>query len=114
MRDRDCVFCKIAAGDLKSDIVYRDDDVVAFTDVNPRAPLHVLVIPREHIASLAEARDPRLVGLLGLAAARVARDAGYERKGFRVVTNIGPEAGQSVSHLHFHVLAGRPLGWPPG
>ena len=114
MRDPNCIFCKIAGGDVSSEIVHQDDDVVAFKDANPRAPLHVLVIPREHIASLVEAREPRLVGLLALAAARVARDAGYGRQGFRVVANSGPDAGQSVPHLHFHVLAGRPFAWPPG
>ena len=114
MRDPNCLFCKIASGDVKADIVHQDDDVVAFNDQNPRAPLHVLVIPREHIPSLAEATEPRLLGLIAQAAARIARDGGYGRSGFRVVTNAGPDAGQSVSHLHFHVLAGRKLSWPPG
>jgi histidine triad (HIT) family protein len=114
MRDPDCVFCKIASAEIKADIVRADADVVAFNDLNPRAPLHVLVIPREHIPSLAEAEDARLVGVIAQTAAAVARDAGYGRSGFRVVTNVGPDAGQSVNHLHFHVLAGRRLAWPPG
>lgn len=114
MRDPNCVFCKIAAGDIKADVVHQDDDVVAFKDLNPKAPLHVLVIPREHVASLTDAPEPRLVGLLALTAAKVATDAGYARKGFRLVANSGPDAGQSVFHLHLHVLAGRKLAWPPG
>ncbi len=110
----DCIFCKIASGDVKADVVLRDEYVVAFRDINPKAPLHVLVIPRQHVASLAEADDPELVGRLALAAARIAKDAGYGERGFRVVSNTGPESGQSVPHLHFHVLAGRSLSWPPG
>ncbi len=110
----DCLFCGIAAGTVKADVVYRDDDVVAFKDINPRAPLHVLVIPRGHVASLTEADSPELVGRLALTAARIAKEAGYGERGFRVVTNTGPDAGQSVPHLHLHVLAGRVLGWPPG
>lgn len=109
-----CVFCKIASGEMKANVVLEDEHLVAFKDLNPRAPLHVLVIPRQHIASLAAADDPALVGRLALAAARVATDAGYAERGFRVVNNSGPDAGQSVPHLHFHVLAGRGLAWPPG
>lgn len=109
----DCIFCKIAAHEAPATIRYEDGDVVAFDDLGRRAPLHVLVIPRRHVASLAEA-DAATIGAVGAAAARVARDAGYAERGYRVVTNIGPEAGQSVPHLHFHVLAGRQLGWPPG
>ena len=110
----DCIFCKIARGDTQATIVHQDEHVVAFRDLNPRAPLHVLVIPRQHVASLGEASDPELVGRVVLAAAKIAKDAGYGERGFRVVSNTGPEAGQSVSHLHFHVLAGRGLSWPPG
>lgn len=110
----DCIFCKIARGEARADVVLEDEHVVAFRDLNPKAPLHVLVIPKQHVASLAEAGDPALVGRLALAAARVAKDAGYAERGFRVVANTGPESGQSVPHLHFHVLAGRALSWPPG
>lgn len=110
----DCIFCKIASGEMKANVVLEDEHLVAFKDLNPRAPLHVLVIPRQHIASLSAADDPTLVGRLALAAARAATDAGYGERGFRVVTNSGPDAGQSVPHLHFHVLAGRGLAWPPG
>ena len=109
----DCIFCKIAAHDAPAAIRYEDEDVVAFDDIGHRAPLHVLVIPRRHVASLTEA-DPRTIGQVGSAAARIAQDAGYGERGYRVVTNVGPDAGQSVPHLHFHVLAGRELGWPPG
>lgn len=109
----DCIFCKIAAHEAPATIVHEDEDVVAFEDLGHRAPLHVLVIPRRHVASLAEA-DAATAGKVAAAAARVAREAGYAERGYRVVTNVGPDAGQSVPHLHFHVLAGRPLGWPPG
>lgn len=109
----DCLFCRIAAREVPARIVHEDDDVVAFADVRPAAPFHVLVIPKRHVASLADA-DAATAGTLAAAAARVARDSGQAGGGYRVVTNVGPDAGQSVPHLHFHVLAGRGLGWPPG
>lgn len=109
----DCIFCKIAAHEVPATIVHEDEDVVAFEDLGHRAPLHVLVIPRQHVVSLSEA-DAATAGKVAVAAARVAREAGYAERGYRVVTNVGPDAGQSVPHLHFHVLAGRELGWPPG
>jgi histidine triad (HIT) family protein len=109
----DCIFCSIAAHEAQAKIVHEDADVVAFEDIGHRAPLHLLVIPRRHVTSLAEA-DPDTIGKVGRAAAKVAKDAGYAERGYRVVTNVGPDAGQTVPHLHFHVLAGRPLGWPPG
>ena len=109
-----CLFCQIAAGEIPSQIVHQDEHVIAFKDRSPRAPLHVLVIPRRHVDSLREATDPELVGRVALAAAKVAQDAGFGERGFRVVANTGPEAGQTVPHLHFHVLAGRSLSWPPG
>jgi histidine triad (HIT) family protein len=108
----DCVFCKIAAKEIRSSIVYEDDHVVAFEDQNPRAPLHVLVIPRRHIEKLADLDDEALGGKLVQAARTVARKAGHED--FRIVANNGTQAGQSVWHLHFHVLAGRQFTWPPG
>lgn len=114
MRRPDCLFCKIAAGEVPAEIVHQEADLVAFKDINPKAPLHVLVIPREHVDSLREADDPLLLGRLAQTAARVARDAGYAERGFRVVANSGADAGQTVRHLHFHVLAGRHLSWPPG
>lgn len=112
----DCIFCKIVAGKIDADIVYRDDRVVAFRDLNPQAPTHVLVIPRNHVATIddlteADAGD---VGSLFLAAKAVARQEGLEEKGYRAVMNCMEGAGQSVFHIHLHVLGGRPLGWPPG
>ena len=111
----DCLFCKIVAGLIPSDRVHEDDDVIAFSDIAPMAPTHVLVIPRRHIPdahALTDA-DGDILGKLFAAARRVADEAGLE-KGYRVVTNIGPESGQTVFHLHFHVLGGRPMSWPPG
>lgn len=109
----DCLFCSIAAGEIPADIVIETDEVVAFNDINPAAPTHVLVIPRRHIVSAEELEsgDAGLLMALFDVAARVGR--GIEG-GWRLVTNVGPDAGQSVFHLHFHVLGGRSLGWPPG
>lgn len=116
MTDPDCIFCKIAAGEIPADIVHQDDLVVAFRDVNPKAPTHVLLIPRRHVASAVEltGTDSEMLGRLFNVAAQVARDAGVAEKGYRMVTNVGAGAGQSVHHLHFHLLGGRSLGWPPG
>ncbi len=111
----DCLFCKIVKGEIPSDRVHEDDDVIAFRDIAPKAPTHVLVIPRRHISdahALTDA-DGDILGKLFAAARRVADEAGLEN-GYRVVTNIGPESGQTVFHLHFHVLGGRPMSWPPG
>ena len=116
MLQDECLFCRIAAGQLPSDRVYEDDQVVAFRDIAPQAPVHVLLIPRRHIASaqdLTEADAP-LLGRLFAVVARVARDEGIASGGYRVVTNVGRRAGQSVDHLHFHLLGGRSLSWPPG
>ena len=112
----DCLFCKIVDGKIPAAITYRDDDVIAFKDINPRAPLHQLVIPTRHVASLASATpdDAALLGRLMLTGAKLAREAGYGDRGFRVVVNAGADAGQTVFHVHLHVLAGRPLAWPPG
>jgi len=112
----DCLFCKIRDGQIPATIVHRDERVLAFKDIGPKAPLHQLVIPLEHIETLAEA-DPAHEALLGhlmLTAAKLARDAGHGDKGFRVVMNSGVGAGQTVFHLHLHLLAGRSFGWPPG
>lgn len=110
-----CLFCRIAGKELGSDIVYESDAVVAFRDINPVAPTHVLVIPRMHIASAAELgrAHGELLGEMFEVIAKIASDEGLER-GFRVVTNVGPEAGQSVSHLHLHLIGGRAMSWPPG
>jgi diadenosine tetraphosphate (Ap4A) HIT family hydrolase len=112
----DCLFCKIARGDIKAAETYRDDRTVAFKDIGPKAPLHQLVIPRQHVGTLAETDGAHeaLLGHMMVTAAHLAREAGYGEKGFRVVMNSGVGAGQSVFHLHLHVLAGRSFGWPPG
>ena len=111
----DCLFCKIAAGEIPSDRVYEDDDVIAFRDISPQAPVHVLVVPRRHLASLDEAAeaDGELLGRILLVIQRLARKLGVDT-GYRVVNNCGASAGQSVFHIHFHLLGGRPMGWPPG
>ena len=109
-----CLFCRIVRGEIPAALVAETDECVAFRDINPQAPLHVLVIPRAHVASLAEADDAALVGRLALVAAEIARREGYAAQGFRTVVNTGADAGQTVFHLHLHLLAGRPLRWPPG
>jgi histidine triad (HIT) family protein len=112
----DCLFCRIVEGQIPAAITYRDDDVLAFKDIRPQAPFHQLVIPRKHIARLTDAapEDEALLGKLMVAGAKLARDAGHADDGFRVVMNTGADAGQTVFHIHLHVLAGRPLEWPPG
>ena len=116
MATTDCLFCRIIAGEIPATVVYRDADVVAFKDITPRAPMHVLVIPTKHVPSLSDAAsdDAALFGTLMLTGARLAKEAGFGERGYRVVMNAGPDAGQTVFHVHLHVLAGRPLGWPPG
>jgi histidine triad (HIT) family protein len=111
-----CLFCRIAAGEIPARIAYQDESVVAFHDIEPRAPTHVLVIPREHIPSVdaVEARHGATLAAMVAAAQRVAREVGAERSGYRLVLNHGSDAGQSVDHLHLHLLAGRKLTWPPG
>lgn len=111
----DCIFCKIAAGTIPAKKVREDETVVAFHDIEPKAPTHVLVIPKKHVASLAEAEagDEALLGKLLLAAAEVAREQGLGR-GYRVVISTGAEGGQTVDHLHVHLLGGRQMHWPPG
>jgi histidine triad (HIT) family protein len=121
----DCIFCKIAAGDIPAKIVYQDELIVAFDDIRPQAPVHTLIIPREHFAALPDVPDGRgegsgLVdggGLLAhilLKAPQIAAAKGVAGSGYRVVLNTGPDSGQDVFHVHFHLLGGRRLGWPPG
>ena len=112
----DCLFCKIRDGQIPAAITFRDADVLAFKDINPKAPFHQLVIPTRHLASLAIAstEDATLLGKLMLVGARLARESGLAEGGFRVVMNAGADAGQSVLHVHLHVLAGRVFAWPPG
>ncbi|MFT5680789.1 MAG: histidine triad (HIT) family protein [Myxococcota bacterium] len=110
------IFTKIIAGEIPAEKLYEDEHVVAFRDINPQAPVHVLVVPRKPLISVAHAgaEDAELLGRLLLAAAQVARDLGLESDGYRLVTNIGDQGGQSVYHLHVHLLGGRQMGWPPG
>lgn len=112
----DCLFCKMAAGTIKPDVVLESDDVLAFRDINPQAPTHVLVIPKRHITTLNDAHpgDAELLGKLFLAARAVAQQDGIAESGYRSVMNCNRDAGQSVFHIHLHVLGGRALGWPPG
>lgn len=112
----DCLFCKIAAGTIPSKKAFENAEFVAFHDINPAAPTHILVIPRQHIGSVADTNEQNapLLGRMMAAIAMIAREVGVEASGYRVVTNIGEAAGQSVPHIHFHILGGRPLTWPPG
>jgi histidine triad (HIT) family protein len=111
----DCLFCKMVAGVIKPDIIHEDAEVLAFADINPQAPTHFLVIPKLHIASIndLDAEHAELVGKLYLTAATIARTRGFAQSGYRAVMNCNADAGQSVYHLHLHVLAGRAMGWPP-
>ena len=109
-----CLFCRLARGEIPAALVAETEECIAFRDINPQAPLHVLVIPRAHVASLNEATDAAQIGRLALLAAEIARREGYAETGYRTVINTGPQAGQTVHHVHLHLLAGRDLHWPPG
>jgi histidine triad (HIT) family protein len=115
-RDPDCIFCRIVAGEIPSTSVAEDEQVIAIPDIAPAAPTHILVLPREHIPSAADLTDADspLVGRIFAMAADIARSEGIADGGYRIVTNIGAWGGQSVDHLHFHVMGGRPFSWPPG
>lgn len=112
----DCLFCKIAAGDIPSKTVYADDEFYAFRDINPGAPSHVLIVPRKHIARIteADAEDAALLGRMILRANQIAEAEGLVENGFRFVINCNEHGGQSVFHIHLHILGGRQLSWPPG
>ncbi len=112
----ECIFCKISSGDIESDRVYEDEHLVAFRDVHPQAPQHILVIPRQHIATLNDLReeDVLLGGRLFQTASRIAGELGFADEGYRLVLNCNRHGGQTVYHLHLHLLAGRAMGWPPG
>ena len=112
----DCLFCKIVAGDIPSAKVYEDDKVLAFRDIEPQAPVHVLIIPKEHIASANELNEENasVVGHIYAVAAKIAKEEGIAEGGYRIVNNCGVDGGQTVGHLHFHMLGGRSLAWPPG
>jgi histidine triad (HIT) family protein len=114
--DTSCLFCRIASREVPADIVRESDRVVAFRDVNPQAPTHILLIPKEHVASAAELgeRHGEVLADIMQAASQLARAEGIDESGWRLVTNVGPDAGQAVFHLHFHLLGGRPMDWPPG
>jgi histidine triad (HIT) family protein len=111
----DCVFCKIASGEMKVNLVYEDKLVAAFRDINPQAPVHILVVPKQHFETLNDLRsDETLMAALLKACIVVARQEGIDKDGYRVVANCGAKAGQSVFHVHVHLLGGRPMRWPPG
>jgi len=109
-----CVFCKIANGEIPAQIVFEDARVIAFNDIAPQAPTHILVIPKEHIESATEVTDLGLWSYLMYTALQIVKALDLDKKGYRIVINTGEQGGQTVSHLHLHILAGRNLGWPPG
>ena len=115
-RDPDCLFCKIVDGEIPANVVYRGEHVTVFRDINPQMPTHVLLVPNEHIANteVLEISDDNLVGELVRTAREVARLEGLSQRGYRLVFNTGPDAQNSVPHLHMHMLGGRPMSWPPG
>jgi histidine triad (HIT) family protein len=110
----DCLFCRIVKKEIPATIVSENDHCVAFRDINPQAPTHVLVIPRQHVASLNDAKDAALIGQMHLLAVKIARAEGLAERGYRVVTNTNADAGQTVFHIHLHLLGGRRFTWPPG
>jgi len=116
MPEKDCIFCRIVSGEIPSEKVYEDDLVTAFKDINPAAPVHVLVVPRRHIPSLAhvEESDAGLLGRLLVTFSKIAVSQGLDRRGYRLVVNTGDDGGQTVGHIHFHLLGGRRMTWPPG
>lgn len=109
-----CLFCKIVRKEIPAKIVEETDEMIAFQDVNPQAPLHVLIIPKAHVPSLNEATDAQMIGRLSLLAAEIAKREGVSEAGYRTLINTNRDAGQTVFHVHLHLLAGRPMKWPPG
>jgi len=116
MTEPDCLFCKIGSGEISADVVYETDDVISFRDINPQAPTHVLIIPKRHISTInaLEAADSETVGKLYLAARDIAAEEGFAEPGYRVTMNCNAAAGQTVFHIHLHLLGGRDFSWPPG
>jgi histidine triad (HIT) family protein len=112
----DCLFCRIVAGEIPAERVYEDANLIAIRDINPQAPVHILLLSRKHLASIAEIdlADPVLMHTLAVAAAKIAVIEGIAGRGYRLLTNTGSDGGQAVAHLHFHLLGGRQMGWPPG
>ena len=109
-----CLFCRIIGGEIPAKIVAENTHCVAFRDINPQAPTHVVIVPREHVASLNEAKDAAMIGQLSLMATEIARREGIADRGYRTVVNTNADAGQTVFHLHLHLIGGRAMGWPPG
>ena len=112
--DPNCLFCRIVRGEIPAQMVYETPRLIAIRDIKPQAPVHVLILPREHVGSLNDVREPGLVGELADAATAIARRDGYADRGYRTVVNTNDDGGQTVGHLHMHLLAGRRMGWPPG
>ena len=110
----DCIFCKISKKEIPSAVVYEDDKIFAFNDIAPKAPIHILFIPRQHVATVAELDDLDVLRDLFAAMKKIAVEKGIDKSGYRIVVNHGQDAGQAVAHLHFHLLGGRKLKWPPG
>ncbi len=112
----DCIFCKISKGQIPSDIVYEDDKVIAFNDLNPQSPIHILIIPKEHIESsnFIDEDNSHIIGHIFTVINKLAKDLGVHKEGYRIINNCGENGGQTVFHIHFHLLAGRKFSWPPG
>ena len=112
----DCLFCKMVSGEIEPDKVYEDDEVMAFRDISPQAPTHVLVIPKQHIATLndLDSDNAAVLGKMAFVASQLAKQEGFAEQGYRTVMNCNADGGQAVIHIHLHLLGGRPLGWPPG
>lgn len=110
----ECIFCKIVNKEIPSSIIFEDDKVIAFNDVSPQAPVHILVIPKKHVSTVDELQDMSVVSDLFSVMKKIAAEKGIDKSGYRIVINHGKDAGQAVPHLHFHLLGGRPLSWPPG
>ena len=113
---RDCLFCKIAAGETDTDLIYEDEKVVAFSDINPQAPVHILIVPKKHISTINDIseEDSKLLGHVYQTAADLAEKNNIAESGYRIVSNCGDDGGQTVYHIHFHLLGGRVMQWPPG
>ncbi|WP_372996702.1 histidine triad nucleotide-binding protein [Lutispora sp.] len=113
---KDCIFCKIVKGEIPCSKVYEDDKVLAFNDINPEAPVHVLIVPKTHVQSIMDLKEDeyQLIGHVFKVTSKIAKDLKVDEKGFRIVNNIGEDGGQTVPHVHFHLLGGRALQWPPG
>ena len=110
----DCLFCRIVRKEIPAKLVAEDEHCVAFRDINPQAPVHVVIVPRDHVASLNDAKDPTMLGHLSLAAAQIAKSEGIADSGYRTVVNTNADAGQTVFHIHLHLIGGRDMRWPPG